>query len=269
MMKKMAVGLLSIVTLSLVVLTGCASKTIHTPIFEKGEEHVWLEQPGNNVASEGAYSHPAEIEVSKIKDILASIKTEELFFSKWKEGENVFNDEEAGRLAPLLSEALGKANSNQWVNFSILVTRYGYLGDTDHLTDGIAFVKEDKLNIVFLNINYEIIVANMERPYDRKKDRNYGDPRLITSTDYFIRLLSDPARGYSKPSTEHNNWLIIDPNKVLEVRLQEKEETKMEKVKTQSLNVIERLKILQELKDEKIITEEEYQQKRKAIIEDL
>jgi len=268
MMKKTAVVLLSLFTLSLFVLTGCASKTIHTPIFEKGEEHVWLEQHSNGATGTG-YDHPVEIEVVQVKTILASIKTENLFFSKWKEGENVFNDEEASRLAPLLSEALGKANSNQWINFSILVIRDGYVGKTDHLTDGIAFVKEGKINIVFLNINHEIIIANMERPYDRKKKRNYGDPRLITSTDYFVRLLSDPAKGYSKPSTEHNNWIIIDPNKVLEARLQEKEETKMEKVKTQSLNVSERLKILQELKDEKIITEEEYQQKRKAIIEDL
>lgn len=268
MTKKMAVGLLSLVTLSLFGLTGCASKTIHTPIFEKGEEHVWLEQHSNGSSGIG-YDHPVEIDVAQIKNALASIKTEELFFSKWKEGDNVFNNEEAGRLAPLLSEAFGKAKSNQWVNFSILVIRDGYLGKTDHLTDGIAFVKEGKINIVFLNINYEIIIANMSRPYDRKKDRNYGDPRLIISTDYFVRLLSDPAKGYSKPSTEHNNWIIIDPNKVLEARLQEKEETKMEKIKTQGLNVTERLKILQELKDEKIITEEEYLQKRKAIIEDL
>ncbi|MBU2591453.1 MAG: SHOCT domain-containing protein [Nitrospinae bacterium] len=267
-MKKRLAGLLSLITLTL-LLTGCASRTIHTPIFEKGEEHVWLEQYSNNAASVGEYNHPAEIEVAKIKNILDSIITEELVFSNWSEGDKVFNDEESNRLAPQLSEALGRANNNQWVNFSIIVIRDGYLGKTNHLTDGIAFVKDSKLNIVFLNINYEIIIGNMGRPYDRKKERNYKDPRRLSSTDYFIRLLSDPSKGFSKPTSEHNNWLIFDMNKVMEARLQEKEETKMEKIKTQSLNVTERLKILQELKDEKIITEEEYQQKRKAIIEDL
>jgi hypothetical protein len=212
--------------------------------------------------------HPHKFTDQQMKSLLDSLMYfQPGFFSVTGKRGKVFDlltEEEMEIMAAPLVEAFEKADSEQWVDFSVNTFRGQMLIGSFRQTDGVMFVKDGKLNIVIRNI------AEKKSPTEE----------LATY---------DPTIGYrgmshleKMPSAElkEDNWLVIDLESFYEADKEERaaqEEKKAEEEeparegpeKKQDFSVKERLRMLQELYDEGLITEQEYNMKRKEVLEEL
>lgn len=259
-----------IILLSL--LSGCSSDIRVTSLVNNGYDKIQLihritEVEGAEVAATEGFSHPAELKADQIRIVLESIKVRQKSFFKWSDPQNLFLDEEIERLAPRLTEALQKANSDQWIYFSSAVEKPGFLVDRLRLSDGICYLKEGKLNVVFSNINFAILGDNSEL-----KD---GDPRLH-GPETFYQFVVEQEKGYynaevdpkdPRLSKQKTQWLVFELEPFLRLNTGKSLD---EKRKASAIeDPATRLKRLKLLHEQDLITDSEYELKRKQILGDL
>ncbi len=262
-------------------------------VWHKGEyDYVRLAKPDKGIEN---LQHPAELSPELVEQIIAAIRYTRPFvnlggLSKGKDYE-LLTAEEAGSIAPYISQAFAQANSSQWVDFSLEVHRgVLFIFGSDQLTDGVAFMKDGKLNIAFRNISEKISAE--------------GTPNIVSplkSSAGTAKLV--PGKGLelakNKKGKTVDNWLVIDLKafsapaaeaKPAEVKAEPaKPETKPAEVKPQEKSpeksaaqpapppaepksgksVKQRLTELRELYDQGLITEDDYNKKREDILKDL
>jgi hypothetical protein len=261
-------------------------------VWHKGEySYVRLAKPDKEIDK---LEHPAEISQEQIQAILTSIRYQRAWINlgnlvKPKEYD-LFTAEEAEQIAPYLAQGLKEANSNQWVDFSLEVYRgQMIIFGSDQVTDGVAFVRDGKLNLAFRNISEKIgqeVSLNIVSPLKAFP----GSARLI------------PGKGMelakNKKGKDTPNWLIIDlkayaeqeeevkpaetkeekkpePEKKVSQPEQEKTPPRAEKSEpekpqpTSGKSVKERLLELRELYEQGLITEEQYNKRREEILKEL
>jgi len=246
--------------LAAVLVAGCSLSMFQQDkvIYRDGQD-TWVKLTEAN-EEVTPLDHPLEMSGEDMETMLESVDYfKPGFFSvTGKEGDtyDLFNKEEIDMMAGPLAEALSKAGPNEWVDFSVYNFRgQAFLGNFI-ITDGVMFVKDGKLNIAFRNL------AVKAAPDSR--DINTLDP--TESYREFRKIV--PQSGQDKVA---ENWLAIDMKTVKqEKEAAEKAEAEAEKkTPTEERSAKERLKELQELYDEGLITEEEYNKKRKEILEEF
>ena len=154
-----------IVTLTLmVVLLFCSGFTL----FQKSK-YIWHKNQfsyvklDNAVKEMGKLDQPTEISTEQWKSILTSIRYTRSWMNlpgaigkKTAKEYDLLLPDEADQLNGYMSKAFHEANSGQLVDFSLEAIRGQFLIGTDRLVDGLAFVKDGKLNLVFRNIGESI-----------------------------------------------------------------------------------------------------------------
>jgi Short C-terminal domain len=273
---KLVVVALALALALLLAACGPAVKKIE--LFKDHNEYLWLqwEQEDEKILPQG-YDHPTSLTADQLNEILAAVHLEEHSFFTWRDQGRVFVEQQRLKLAPQLADALTKAMPDQWVSFAVTGHQRQMIFETLVMTDGMAFIKDGKLNLVLGNVNYELL--------DPDHDRLNSDPR-----DHFVfpgrRLLENAEAGFAAPPVikgdrylrgEHRNWLVFDlatffaepepeatpaPAEVAPAPTPEPTPEPVDDVAT-------RLQKLKELFDQGLITQEEYDAKRKAILEDL
>jgi hypothetical protein len=195
----------------LLAASGCSSTTSESPVYSQGQAVVSLRS--FRKAGPGAalrYDHPATLSSERVASVLASVEVEEFSFFKWRNEGALFVAEDVATLAPRLTEGLRKAAPDQWVYFSIRSVPRSLTFGAARLSDGIAFVKDGKLNLVFDNIGY---VENVDIRPSRL------DPRdAATSANVRLAAKSPDAPGAAPPLVpgdrwlghERTNWLVFD-----------------------------------------------------------
>jgi hypothetical protein len=196
------------------VLLGAAAcrSTFHeVPVYKDGPVRVSLRSSAKDGGrSPTRYEHPATLSSERLEKILAAVGVEEHSFFAWRDEGALLAGEDAAQLAPKLADSLRKARADQWVYFSVRNTPKRMTFGAVRFSDGIAFVKDGKLNLVFDNIGY---VENVDIPPSRM------DPRdAKTSQNVRLAAKSPDALGAAPPlvpgdrwlGRERTNWLVFD-----------------------------------------------------------
>lgn len=222
-------------------------------VFRKGPD-TWVKIAKGN-PKVGPFEHPHEIKAEELSRVLRSIK----FFSpspftlNGKDGEEqtLFEESDMEIIAEPLAKALNQAGPGEWVDFSLTVFRGAQFFGSFRQTDGVMFWKEGKLQIAFRNVSTKTEPGQTLNTYD-------------------------PTRGYRSLSKllagegialKAENWIMIDPAAVPVVAPAPEPGAPVAAPPPKSVK--DRLLELEQLKKDGLVTEEEYQQKRKEILDEL
>lgn len=282
----------------LLAACGCSSTTREIPVYSQGQVVVSLRS--FNTAGAGPalkYDHPALLSNERVAKVLASVEVEEFSLFKWRSEGALLVAEDVAQLAPRLTEGLRRAGADQWVYFSVRnVPRYLTLGAV-RFSDGIAFVENGKLNLVFDNIGYVENVDIKPSRLDPRDAATSASVRLAAKSPDALGAAPPLVRGDRWLGHERTNWLVFDLAKVAESEPQAQAVVATPPAAPAAAppppavvapapaapagpsaasapaptpqDPEERLRRLKDLRDKGLITPEEYERKRQEILKGL
>ena len=272
-----------------VALLACGPKVITTKIHEDPYFKVHLKQNPKNKDPLLAppYQHPLPFNEKQMEHILGSIqiqyskgKLSRLFSDKKPEQEPAFSEKEVKHLAPPMAQALNQATPNDRIHFHfdhrVSVFRGGR-------STGILFVKNDRLHFILGNYRYIPGVKRTDiyrQINDRIRKPSIGvDNPLNTKDVGNVKLTPGPFQEFHEIEEKKlkERWLVIDYNQLLQSPGPAPEE------KTQKFelplshppaartdpSLEERLRTLKQWREEGLISEEEYSEKKQELLKEF
>jgi len=248
--------------------TGCSTiKAITTgkddkEFFRSREQYVRIiKQDETKGVKTPPNDHPVLLESSQLRTVLSSL---EFVLPKKDKSSPVFEKPELYVLEKYLGIALEQAGPDEDVSFAIVgdyLAVYG-IAKEQMSTSARVFYKDGKLNIIFGDIHAKYY-ANVDR---RVYPLAPGSRFLAKNHEW--KLLSYPYQEfYMGPDGQRRDWLVIDlAAMAARAAMGEKETATMP---PHAKTVEERLKVLEDLRAKKMITEDEYKTKRESILSDL
>jgi hypothetical protein len=238
----------------------------------------------------GPFEHPAVLSAGRLEAALLEVRYLQPgllgFGKKSAKPFAAFPPDEAAALSQYLSQALAKADSAQWVDFSWKVARRkseGSIFVNFLVHDGVVFIQNGKLNLAFRNLGYEQILENDTR---NRQDptRNYGgsyDLVLPADAEWPARLLD----AHGQPA--RRNWIAFPLAALAEAKPKLPETPAPQPLgqapaapatapaapapapAVPERSVEDRLRELKSLRDQGLITPQDYEQKKQEILEGL
>jgi hypothetical protein len=152
-MKRLAI----LFVVSAAFLSACTgAKLVRTPVAKQNYLNVTLEQRQEKGTTElPKYQHPFMIELAELKKGMGDLTyIEKVGLMGAKQPNPVFNAVEIDRLAPVLAEALAKADARQRIRFVSFNQSKVLIFSESRETEGVIFVDSDgRLNFAFNYIN--------------------------------------------------------------------------------------------------------------------
>jgi hypothetical protein len=259
-----------------VAASGCAtSNSLSRPILDDNYNVVrleaWLDDSRKPI--DLGFEHPAEIAEADMARILESIRIvqppgflSKLILKARSEAEPAFTPEEAKAFANPLAAALRIAMTHERVVFFLHHQRSVYKGTT---SSGIAFVKDKQLNIIL----GRYLMGNQPGYPDIAVG---GNPFPTTADqDFFIvpgpfQTLQDGKEAPGgREFVSPKRWLRIDYASLLNPPAPTAEQpSRIEPTPAAPSSMLEeKLKTLKKLHEDGLITDEEYNEKRKEILQ--
>jgi hypothetical protein len=257
------------------VASGCAaSNTLSRSVLDDGYTVVRLEARLDDTRKpiDMGFDHPAEIAEADLARILESIRIvqppgflSKLILNSRSVPDPAFTPEEAKTFAKPLAAALRTARPDERVVFFLHHQRSAYKGTT---SSGIAFVKDRQLNLVL----GRYLMGNQPG----QPDIAVGGNPFPTTTDQDFFIAPGPFQtlqdGKEAPGGREfvspKRWLRIDyvsllnpPAPIPAPALQTEPAPAAPSSTTE-----EKLKTLKKLHEDGLITDEEYNEKRKEIL---
>lgn len=284
MKKLMTVLLCSLAGLAMFGQNAFAKKTTYIATNQRFN-FVKLEELGFKEAEQRAMTHPAELDGEKLRNALAAINLSKLFMvgDKTPESRAVFEEQALNYLVPNLVKAFAQAKANEQVVFSYLQKDPILIFRNDRLTIATAWLQGDVLNLQFNKLYAKVQGDTTQRSntlrtsaqakgmrvsLDLIPGQAYAanDPDTFTidlNVDYLAQKVATPASASTsavkekqKPAAMASSAAVSAPAPVLRQAQDERSAT-------------ERLQTLEELKKDKLITDEEYKAKRQEILNQL
>lgn len=272
------VSILMIVFLFCVGLAGCSTlksitgNTDSKQLFKSRDQFVRIvKQDTAKGVKVSANGHPVSLDEGQIRMALNSLE----FMTPGKEGSSpVFEDAELDVLARYLPAALAQAGPEEDVAFAVVgnfKAVYG-LAKEQMYTSGRVFYRDGKLNIIFGEIHGKYW-ANADR---RLYPLTPGS-RLKSAAHTWALVIQPDQEFYSSSEGQRTDWVVLDLAS-MEARAAMGEKaaatpapgmTSPQPYYGSQKTVEERLQILNDLKNKKMITNEEYEKKRLDILKDL
>jgi hypothetical protein len=207
-------------------------------------------------------AHPFNISVDSLRQALASIEMEGRTPTS---AEPVFTDEELTEIVPHLVAALAKAEPKEDVTFAV-TGRHGMFGSYSpkSVTTGRLFVRERQLSIVF---------GLVHQPY-QNAELGPGMPSFPPGSrayrsDHFWRLAPKVGRLADK----RLDWVMLDTTNLAAPGEKAGHAGAAAPVTptadSRYQEIENKLKVLSRLKADGLITEEEYSERRRAILQGL
>jgi hypothetical protein len=238
-----------------------------------------LRGKSGNTVSQG-FDHPASITEDQIRRILASIQTVEppytlskLMLKAKPEAEQAFTNEEIQFFARPLATAFKEATPDERVSFFL----YHKRTFSRTTSSGIAFVKNGRMH--FILGRYRI----GKQP--GQEDINVGGNPLPETNEqkFYIEagpyqeLVGEKTAPGSRDAVYENRWVAISYKDLLESPIGATEPSPtltapaettspQTRSKTSSEILEEKLRTLKRLKQEELINEEEYNQKKRELL---
>jgi len=216
---------------------------------------------------EGGLKHPYDLDPEQIRTILRSIHfNKKILILKDIENRQLFDEGDVEFLAPYLVEAFKKAGPEEAVVVSYFSRTTKLVIQNDRLTIFRAFVKDDGLHFRFSKLYAKMMgdrttmgaerAAHEARGTRVSLEVQPGQNRISWDPEEMVFDLAYFVSGGIKP---------VEEKPVAASKKKGKKEVASEEGKS----VRERLKELDQLKKDEMITEKEYQQKRKELLKDL
>ncbi|HBF13756.1 MAG TPA: hypothetical protein DDW49_10315 [Deltaproteobacteria bacterium] len=271
------------VLLCLVLLPSFASAD-STFIYRNRANWVKIDKASPKKVPLGHIMHPANITEEQMEAMLTSVKIAKRYVLK-KEvySADVFDSWEARKFASYIVQALGQADADHVVNFSIIHKRPTFILRNDFISMGNIWVSEDGMHIQFDKLfakitgDYEAS-ANMDKLIREAKTARVtleAQEGQMLAYDNAQELVLNPTYDFvakaqlvrQQRRQEEEAYLRSGSKKKIkheqDIGVSESTASVAEK------SVAERLKELDQLKAQKLVTEAEYQQLRKKILQDI
>lgn len=256
-------------------------------LYRSRASWVKLEKLGKKELAGQTLSHPAaHLTTATMEAMLMSLQMQKgQIFKKELNTTQVFNDLEAKKFAPYIVEALAQATPYQVVNISVIHKRPYFILRNDYVSNVSIFVTEKGVHFYFnklfarLEGDYQQ-ASNIDEALNNAKsirvDLAAGPGQQLTMNDGKEIVLAagfDFATGVAALKQQQAD----EDSEALKA----KSERKQKKSKTDdvavtstttsssSTSIADRLRALDDLKKQKLITETEYQQKKKEILQNL
>jgi hypothetical protein len=244
---------------------GCGPKTVTTLIHKDSlfELHLQRTIGKDRKPVDAGYQHPLSLSPEEMNRLLKSIQIryrpgifQRLFSEPHPETEQAFSDEEIQRMSIGISKALATATSADRINFQLKHPRGIF---TPGLTTGAIYVKEDRLIIILGNYQYAS-PAGTDNRYERLADPL--DPQDGQTVTIIPGVFQEPFR--TERRSLKNRGLSIDYKALL--ASQPEHQAQMPDIPP---GLEEKLNTLKRLRDQELITEEEYQEKKKELLKEF
>jgi hypothetical protein len=215
--------------------------------------------------------HPVSLDEDQIRTALGTL---EFMIPNKDKSAPVFEKPELNVLGGYLSRALAEAGPDEDVVFAVIGDYRAVYGLTKEqmYTAARVFYREGKLNIIFGDIH-----GAYRATADRRLYPLAPGARARASAHTWTLLGQPDQEFHTGPDGQRTDWVVLDLASMEARAAMDEQPVKpagsgsgqaqaMPKVEK---TVEERLKTLNDLKDKKLISEEEYQQKRADILKDL
>jgi hypothetical protein len=248
------------------VLAGCAPRFSTTVVTRDSRVEIRLRHengPDRKPVDQG-YDHPATFSPEDMARLLGSVKVhyKRGFFEKMLTGKRpavvpAFSEDEIDLMLPGFIKALAEATPADRVELVFNHRRAVFsAGDTT----GVFFVKDGKLNVIIPNYRATPNTPERSEPGGRYRDpmRTMGSRThsLVPGPHQEIHPSDDPGL--------EDRWLVID----IRALLSEPPETNQAAPEPKPEDSIEKkLETLKRLLDKGLITQEEYDAKKKELLE--
>jgi len=220
--------------------------------------------------------HPVSLDMGQIRNVLSSL---EIMLPKKDKSIPVFAKPELDNLEKYISQGLAEAGPDEDVVFAVVgVYRAVYgLAKEQKYTTGRVFYRDGRLNIIFGKIQEDYKSYELYASVDRRTNPLSPGSRSVPSEHAWM-LLDQPDQSFNMTNSgERTDWVILDlASMEARAALGEKDAASQTPARPASQpaygpqkTLEERLQILNDLKSKKLITDEEYQQKRLEMLKDL
>jgi hypothetical protein len=291
-MKKIAI----LFFMGTVFLSACStSRWIQSPVVKESQLSVIIEHrmEDDSVIKQN-YDHPYDIDLPTLEKFLTELMyTEEVGLFNNGTEKPVFQPDELERLAPALVEAMAKASPDQRIFFTSSNRGKALLFETTRKTEGIIFIEpKNKLNIAFGLINFDVEPNDINEMADSLSRiepltlQSSGTP-LVPSLSYAKHYTLENGEQLPMSMTADigklRASLAAEPKQpVLQKTEPEFSKTSVTEAKKTSappavsqpeIDQKQRIKkdlgYLKELFDEGLISKEEYETKKKEVLDSI
>jgi hypothetical protein len=257
--------------------TGQGGDTIVKTLWQSRDQYVAiekLERPAGVTAT--ANAHPADISVDRLRSAFASL---EVRLPGKDKKIPLFYDPELKILSENIRAGLASAGPDEDVTFAVIGHYPALLGVLQErkVTTGRVFCRDGQLNIIFGDVLRDVREDEDRRLYPflpgsrgaaapgkwALTAKQEGESFIMTRPDWVTFPLAGPPAPIAAPAGRQENGVTGAENKEAPAVSPEKPAGPVKK------SVEERLVILNELWNKKLITEEEYRQKRLEILNEL
>ena len=264
------------------VVAGCATTSTGDArgktIWQHRDQYVRVEKQDSPAGvTVPANIHPADISAGRLLSMLESI---EVRFPGEGKAVQLFNDDELKVLSENISAALASAGSDEDVSFAVIghyVALMGFLKER-MVTTGRVFCRDGQLNIIFGEVHRPVKENEDRRLYPLLPGSRGADTRrewtlaaqpgmedfTMKRPDWVIFPVAGPAVPVAAPATPQGSGSTGTGKKAV-IPAEPREKPAMVGKKS----VEERLMMLNDLRNKKLVTEEEYRAKRLEILNDL
>lgn len=275
--------------LILVVATTCAAETPRDAVVLWSANDQWVKIESQDDPEAPPNDHPAQLASEAISNALAALQIRIVDEDAGTATQrSVFTREELRNLAPRIASGLAKAGPQQDVTFSTIGSHSlaaGGLVKDPGVNAGRVFYDGGKLNVIFgeLQSNYR-----KKNVYGQREDftaRQQGSRDKAAKQKWSLA----PRTGVEFHSTDdgiRNDWVAIDstvvtaaaasaatepmPSPVLDAaRAAPAAAAEGSGARKSSSDIEQRLRTLQELKDQGLISEEAYSAKMQELLSEL
>lgn len=272
--------------LCLIFLPGCiGSKRISTVVYEEKNRAVRLESHlgQDKKPIEYGYQHPATLTQKDLERLLSSIyiKRPKTLLGLLipalgsKDREPAFSQDEIQFLSQHLPEALAEAKPNQRVTFLLQQPRGMWRRE---ITSGAIFIRGDRLNFILANDRAILDQEKMAVPDEDNPLYVYDPAAFEILPGEHQELVKPDRKMLDQEGPLPKTWLAMDYQEILSSQsadepqatsgpsLQASPQTpSSEPDPTSPLE--EKLRLLKRLREQGLISEEEYQTKKKELLE--
>jgi len=271
--------------------------------------YVKLKEVKSSVATERQMTHPKDLDTLGLKEALRSVKLSRSYIIKKEvDTQNVFDDDAIEFLAPNLAKAFMQANDREEVVFSYLMKNPLFILRNDRLNLGTMWISGDELHIKFSKL-YAKVTGDIDKRGNEAKaiarsrglrirlDLGPGQNMGMSDEDELVLNLNynyaqTPEEAKPIPTTTKTMSGDIVPVPGVGTTTKDAAGTKGGSMASTSApaatsasasttgtadaetagaagSVKDRLQSLETLKEEGLITDKEYKQKRLEILGDL
>jgi len=293
-MKKVLVALL---VASFLPAAAFAKKTTYV-VTNHRLNYVKLVEVKAKVAEKRQMTHPKELDEVRMRAVLKSIKmSRRHILNKELDTQDAFNDASINFLAPAIVKALRQATPSEEIVFSFLMKEPFFIIRNDRINIGNLWVRDNELHLRFQKL-YAKVTGDID------KKGNFGEaveqsrglridldlaPGQLMDVDDPEELVIDLAYNFeadagavasTEAASKAKEGATIaaekakkkgkkETAKAEEAALSTEAQTTAAAAKTEGGDVKARLERLEELKKEKLITDREYKEKKKEILQGL